>query len=202
MNFLDSLEYNHVSAKDPKHQAASTPAAALPVAKHASQISRNSPMESVREESIEISSDDSTSDTLDEASLEAESTVEPILTNNQIKNETLRERKTVRFGEVAVATVSPCDDTPELYQESNESSRESLESDSMNEFATYMESTLSVLQVSAPAIEFGARYDSLLRIGDKLGQRDVTFSKRSSSLLRIPKRHSSLNIMELRLGSE
>ncbi|KAJ3263693.1 hypothetical protein HDU77_010238 [Chytriomyces hyalinus] len=112
--------------------------------------------------------------------------------------EASREGKpVVRFGQVSVGTVPPSDDTPELCQESDEPvARESLESDSMNEFTTYMESTLSVLQVSAPAIEFGAR------IGDKLGQRDVTFTKRSSSLLRIPKRHSSLNIMELRLGNE
>ncbi|KAI8822752.1 hypothetical protein BJ741DRAFT_87628 [Chytriomyces cf. hyalinus JEL632] len=115
---------------------------------------------------------------LDKHTLDDESNVGSILADNQNKMEVSRERKTVRFGEVTavVATVSPpSDDTPELCQESDESvARESLESDSMNDFATYMESTLSVLQVSAPAIEFGARYDSLLRIGDKLGQRDVS----------------------------
>ncbi|KAI8829655.1 hypothetical protein BJ741DRAFT_622545, partial [Chytriomyces cf. hyalinus JEL632] len=198
MNFLDSIEYNHVS--DSKRQTvSSTPAASPPIAKHASRVIHDSPMEQMHEKSVEILDDAMSKHILDE-----ESNVGSILAVNQNKLEVSREqRKTVRFGEVtAVATVSPSDDTPELCQESDESvARESLESDSMNEFATYMESTLSVLQVSAPAIEFGARYDSLLRIGDKLGQRDVTFTKRSSSLLRIPKRHSSLNIMELRLGN-
>ncbi|KAJ3235576.1 hypothetical protein HDU78_005119 [Chytriomyces hyalinus] len=204
MNFLDSIEYTHVSAGDSKRQTVSTPAVSPPTAKHASQIIHRSLTErTTHEKSVKTLADAATSKkyTLDDEECSNGS----ILADNQNKmEEPSREGKpVVRFGQVSVGTVPPSDDTPELCQESDEPvARESLESDSMNEFTTYMESTLSVLQVSAPAIEFGARYDSLLRIGDKLAQRDVTFTKRSSSLLRIPKRHSSLNIMELRLGNE
>ncbi|KAJ3399607.1 hypothetical protein HDU80_007771 [Chytriomyces hyalinus] len=205
MNFLDSIEYNHVSAGGSKRQTVSTPAASPPTAKHASQIIQHSLTErTTHEKSVKTLADAAMSKkhTLDEEECSNGS----IPADNQNKMEEVsREGTTVvlRFGQVSVGTVPSSDDTPELCQESDEPvARESLESDSMNEFATYMESTLSVLQVSAPAIEFGARYDSVLRIGDKLGQRDITFTKRSSSLLRIPKRHSSLNIMELRLGNE